>query len=112
MLRLWWGWNRSQRRSFLCCLPPDVLVPSPEDVTDLYHVASPEALAQQQVALAGKKGAALVAVATEDGTRARKYPLDAPPTWDGLSAADGRLFVATTDGKVVCFGKEAAGGRE
>lgn len=25
------------------------------------------------------------------------------PVWDGLAAANGRLYLATEDGKVVCF---------
>ena len=28
-----------------------------------------------------------------------------PPVWDGLAAADGRLFLSTDDGRVVCLGQ-------
>jgi hypothetical protein len=31
------------------------------------------------------------------------YTLDAPPVFDGMAAANGRLYVVTTDGKVACF---------
>jgi len=31
--------------------------------------------------------------------------LEAPPAFDGMSAAHGRLYMATLDGKVICFGK-------
>jgi hypothetical protein len=34
--------------------------------------------------------------------------LKSPPVWDGMAVAQGRLFVSTVDGKVLCFGKNAA----
>jgi len=30
--------------------------------------------------------------------------LDSIPVWDGMAVAQGRLFIATKDGKVTCFG--------
>ena len=32
------------------------------------------------------------------------YPLESQPAFDGLIAASGRLYMATTGGKVICFG--------
>jgi len=32
--------------------------------------------------------------------------LNAPPVFDGLIAAGGRLYLATTDGKMVCLAGE------
>ncbi|MEA1950555.1 MAG: PQQ-binding-like beta-propeller repeat protein [Planctomycetota bacterium] len=83
--------------------PPNLLVRSPEDVKDEYHIASVEALRRQREALSGKKGARLLAVSAKDGGKLMDYKLDAPPVWDGLSAAHRRLFVATTDGRVSCL---------
>lgn len=82
--------------------PPDVL-----DETKLhgrFHEAGVVAeLHRQQAALDGKMGAMLRAISTEDGSNAAEYGLDSPPVFDGMAAADGRLFISTTDGKVVCF---------
>jgi len=60
-------------------------------------------LAEQDAALAGRSGALLWAVAAADGTRLAEYRLEAPPAWDGLAAARGRLYLATIDGKVLCM---------
>ena len=51
----------------------------------------------------GRMGAVLWAVSASDGGKLAEYKLDAPPIFDGLSAANGRLYVSTTDGKVVCM---------
>jgi outer membrane protein assembly factor BamB len=46
---------------------------------------------------------ALRIVSTADGTPLAEYPLSAPPAWDAMAAANGSLYVATTDGKVSCM---------
>jgi len=84
--------------------PPDVNVYAPENVTDPYHITSAEALREQEAALAGKHGGLLMAVSTVDGERLAEYKLDAPPAWDGMAAANGRLYLSTMDGKVLCLG--------
>jgi hypothetical protein len=61
-------------------------------------------LAEQALSLQGHKGALLWAVATSDGKKISEVELDAPPAWDGMAAANGRLYMTTVDGKVVCFG--------
>ena len=55
-------------------------------------------------AFEGRKGAVLRAVSAVDGKTLAEQKLDAPPVFDGLIAAQGRLLMCTTDGKVVCFG--------
>jgi outer membrane protein assembly factor BamB len=65
-------------------------------------------LAQQTAALAGAKGAALIAVEAATGRSVARYELDSPPVFDGMIAAGGRLYLATTQGDLVCF-REAAG---
>ena len=47
--------------------------------------------------------AALVALSTSDGGRLASYPIPGPPVWDGMAAAGGRLYLATVDGRVLCF---------
>ena len=57
-------------------------------------------------ALEGRKGGLLRAVSAADGRKLAEYPLAAPPVLDGLIAAQGRLFIATRDGKLTCWGKQ------
>jgi len=45
-------------------------------------------------------------ISTENGGLGQEVKLDSPPVWDGMAIAQGRLFVATVDGKVTCFGKK------
>jgi hypothetical protein len=49
------------------------------------------------------KTGTLRVVSPVDGSQLTEYPLSAPPAWDAMAAADGCLFVATTDGKVTCM---------
>jgi len=43
------------------------------------------------------------AVSAADGEVLSRYKLAASPVLDGMTAAGGRLYMATTDGKVLCF---------
>jgi len=54
-------------------------------------------------ALEGRKGARLWAVSASDGKRLAEYDLDALPVWDGMAAANRRLYLSTKDGRVLCF---------
>lgn len=58
-------------------------------------------------AFEGRKGAVLWAVSASYGQKlAEVHQLDAPPAYDGLIAAGGRLFLTMTDGCVSCFGSQ------
>ena len=59
---------------------------------------------QQDEALLGQHGGILWAVSTTDGKRQSEMKLDAMPVWDGTAAAQGRLYLATVDGKLICMG--------
>ncbi len=52
----------------------------------------------------GRKGAVLRAYAAADGKMLEERKLEAPPVFDGLIAAAGRLYLCTTDGKILCLG--------
>jgi hypothetical protein len=52
----------------------------------------------------GKLGSQLWAVSAADGKKLAAHELASPPVWDGMAAIDGRLLLATRDGKLVCFG--------
>ncbi len=49
------------------------------------------------------KGAALIIVSAKDGSTLAEHKLDAPPTFDGMAAANGRLYLSTTTGTVICL---------
>jgi outer membrane protein assembly factor BamB len=51
----------------------------------------------------GRAGALLWSVSTADGARKAQYRLDAPPAFDGLIAAGGKLYMTTIDGAVSCW---------
>jgi len=55
-------------------------------------------------AIEGRRGASLQVFSTKDGSLIHSQKLTSPPAFDGLSAAKGRLYLATLDGKVICFG--------
>jgi len=58
-------------------------------------------------AFEGRKGARLQVFSTKDGSSLGSHQLSSLPAFDGLSAAAGRLYLATRDGKVICFGDAA-----
>jgi outer membrane protein assembly factor BamB len=60
-------------------------------------------LAAQNEAWNGKQGSLLQAVSAKDGEKLAEYKIDALPVFDTLAAANGRLYFATTDGKVRCY---------
>jgi hypothetical protein len=63
-------------------------------------------LAAQSDALDGKSGGSLLAVNTAKGEIGSTVKLVSPPVWDGMAIAQGRLYVASQDGVVRCFGKK------
>jgi outer membrane protein assembly factor BamB len=71
-----------------------LFVAGPPDVVD------PEA---PWAAFEGRRGGLLWALSAEDGRKLAEYRLDAPPVFDGMAAADGRLFVSTQGGHVLCM---------
>jgi hypothetical protein len=65
-------------------------------------------LAEQAAALEGKRGALLWVFSASDGKKLAAWQLDAMPVFDGMAAANGRLFFASVNGKVVCLAGEGA----
>ena len=82
--------------------PPDVL-DEEQAARQLKDPATRAKLQEQTAALAGKSGAVLWAVSTVDGSKLAVCRLHAPPAWDGMIAANGKLYLATVDGKVLCL---------
>ena len=54
----------------------------------------------------GRKGGVLAAFAASDGKKLSDLKLPAPPVWDGLAAAYGRLYVSLVNGDVLCLASE------
>ena len=90
-----------------------LFIAGPPDVIDEEEVFSRPAgaeirtkLAEQSAAMEGQQGALLWAVSTAEGKKLAEYKLDSPPVFDGMAAANGRLYLSTTYGKVSCFSGE------
>jgi outer membrane protein assembly factor BamB len=82
--------------------PPDVL----DEIKAFGHFKDEDILKEireQEAAFDGKSGGLLWAVSREDGKRLAEYKLDWPPIFDGMAAADGKLFIADMDGNITCF---------
>jgi hypothetical protein len=60
-------------------------------------------LTEQVAAWEGKKGGMLWAVSAASGEKLAEQPLEAPPVFDGMAAAGGRLYLTTCDGRLVSF---------
>ena len=55
-------------------------------------------------AFEGRAGASLAVFSAADGKKLSEMKLEHPPAFDGMSAARGRLYLATQDGRLVCMG--------
>ena len=82
--------------------PPD-LEDEEESVKTLLDPKTQKKLAEQSAAFEGRKGALLVAVSRDDGEKLAAYRLDFVPRFDGLIAANERLYVSTLSGEVLCL---------
>jgi outer membrane protein assembly factor BamB len=60
-------------------------------------------LRAQDEAWRGKHGALLWAVSAENGDKLAEYKIDSVPVSDGMSLAEGKVFISSIDGSVVCF---------
>jgi outer membrane protein assembly factor BamB len=67
------------------------------------HFPPDHPAAKYEAAHAGKLGGVLWVASASDGKKLAQYKLDGAPSWDGMAAAGGRLYVATADGKVLCM---------
>ena len=60
-------------------------------------------LAKQDAALKGEDGALLWTVSADSGKKISEIKLPALPVWDGMAAARGKIYLATTDGRIICL---------
>jgi hypothetical protein len=54
-------------------------------------------------AVEGRRGGLLYVLAAESGGKEAELQLDAPPVFQGMAVARGKLYLSTREGKVVCF---------
>ena len=47
--------------------------------------------------------ALLMAISATDGTELARYRLDSAPVFDGMAAANGRLYLSLKNGQVLCM---------
>ena len=60
-------------------------------------------LAKQDASYRGEKGALLRVASATDGETLAEYPLKDVPAFDGISIANGNLYLVTETGKVICM---------
>ncbi len=63
-------------------------------------------LKAQEEAWLGKRGGILWAVSADTGEKLAEYELDNIPVFDGMSLAEGKVFMSMLDGSVVCYGSK------
>ncbi|MFO7901925.1 MAG: PQQ-binding-like beta-propeller repeat protein [Planctomycetota bacterium] len=76
---------KSDARLFLATMPTEI----PSD--------------DPHAAYEGRLGGAIAVFDAGDGEELARIKLNAPVVWDGMAAANGKLFAATSDGKLLCF---------
>ncbi len=72
----------------------------------LFVAGTPVAFPKDDLAAAyeGRMGGVLWAASADSGQKLAEIKLDAPPSWDGMAVAQGRLFVVLQDGSLRCLG--------
>ena len=87
-----------------------LFVAGPPDVVDEQkiwgHTLESQVQAQlkeQSEALEGKQGSLLWAVSAADGAKLAEYKLESVPVFDGMSAANGRLYLSMKNGSILCM---------
>ncbi|MDP6545943.1 MAG: PQQ-binding-like beta-propeller repeat protein [Phycisphaerae bacterium] len=63
-----------------------------------------EKIRLQAEAYAGRSGGLLRAISTATGEQVSELKTDSIPVFDGLAAANGKLYVSLVDGRIICFG--------
>jgi len=98
------GYTRAEPPLWMLWLP--VRIRAMVKAGDTLFVAGPPDVLDPQdpyAAFEARKGAQLVAVSAGDGNKLSQIPLEYPPVFDGMIAANGRLFICLEDGTVVCL---------
>ncbi|TKJ33650.1 MAG: hypothetical protein CEE38_19890 [Planctomycetes bacterium B3_Pla] len=72
---------------------------------NLFLAGPPDIFSSEEPAatLEGKRGGLLCVLSAADGSELARHDLDSPPVFDGMAAANGKLFISTVGGKVLAF---------
>ena len=92
-LPVWHDWLSVRIRAMVLA-GNTLFIAGPPDVVDA---------GDPMAAFEGRRGGLLWAMSEKDGKIISKCKLDAPPVFDGMIAAGGKLFISTTNGNVICF---------
>ncbi len=91
--------------SILVAGPPDIL--DEEQAAETFGTEETDRRLQTQLeAWEGAHGGILMAFSRQDGERHSRLELDSSPVFDGMAAADGRVFLSMEDGTIVCYGPQ------
>ena len=109
--RFLWAQGNPQLQARALVLADELLfVAGPPDVLDEEEaLRAPDApaiqakLTAQAAALKGKMGGQLLVLSAKDGQKLAAYELEATPSFDGMAAARGKLFMSTLDGRLLCL---------
>ena len=82
--------------------PPD-LVDEEQAVKLLATPAMQQRITEQEEADRGDRGGILWAVSADSGQKRSELALDTIPVFDGMAAAEGRLYLSCVDGRVICL---------
>ncbi|CAN5822387.1 hypothetical protein BH11VER1_BH11VER1_35280 [soil metagenome] len=94
-------------KTLLISGPPDTI--DEEYAFERLAAKDPEILKEldeQNAAIEGKRGAKMWAVNVETGEQSGGLELTSPSVWDGITVAQGKVYVSTVDGRIQCFGKK------
>ncbi|MHC5053399.1 MAG: outer membrane protein assembly factor BamB family protein [Planctomycetota bacterium] len=71
----------------------------------LFAAGSPDAVDPEDPhgAWEGRRGGTLVVLSAADGGKLSEVKLPAPPVWDGMAAARGKLYIALMNGDIICL---------
>jgi len=83
--------------------PPDVVKTQGNQGEQALWLENPQDVVD---AWAGKKGALLWAVSTENGRKLAEYKLESLPVFDGMAATNGRLYLSMKNGSLMCLANE------
>jgi outer membrane protein assembly factor BamB len=96
------GYTRAEPPVWMTWLPVRVRAMVKAGET-LFAAGAPDVLDPEDplAAFEGRRGARLVALSAADGRQLSELDLEHPPVFDGLIAAEGRLYAALQDGSLI-----------
>ena len=81
--------------------PPDVIKAQAQEKEEALLLENPKEALETRT---GQRGDALLwAVSTENGETLKQCKLDSQPVFDGMAAANGKLYIVQKNGKLVCM---------